>query len=161
MKIEIWQDEFAESPSDGAGKDGTFLMAWHLHELWVPAPGHGRGTEPKDWVDEFRHTHKLYPIEAYIHSGVRIYRQGGCGIDRQWDVCTNVGCVAVPNDWPDHDATVDSVIDEWNQYLSGDVWGYTIIDDDGLVVDSCGGIYGRDEAVAEAEAASMAKGGTA
>jgi hypothetical protein len=44
----------------------------------------------------------------------------------------------------DMEAVAKSVVDEWNQYLSGDVWGYVIKDEEGEELDSCWGYYGRD-----------------
>ena len=39
----------------------------------------------------------------------------------------------------------------YDQYLTGDVWGYIIEDDDGNYVDSCWGFYGREECEQEAQ----------
>lgn len=151
MNLRIEHDEAAQSPSDRAEPDGPFLMAWHQREFWVPPPGTprvGGPVDPNDWLAKFKGTHKFYMIEAYIHSGVVIARnQQGNFCDRRWDVAQNVGCVAVPKGEPDHDALVDSIIAEWNQYLSGDVWGYVIERGDGTYVDSCWGICGHESAV--------------
>lgn len=40
-------------------------------------------------------------------------------------------------------------MDEWNQYLSGDVYGY-VIEHNGEHVDSCWGFYGLDNCKQEA-----------
>ena len=45
-------------------------------------------------------------------------------------------------------------VSTYDQYLTGDVWGYVVKDEDGEVVDSCWGFYGVDEAFAEGEAAA-------
>ena len=45
----------------------------------------------------------------------------------------------------DVEAVAKSVVDEWNQYLSGDVWGYVIKDEEGEEVDSCWGFYGMED----------------
>lgn len=42
-------------------------------------------------------------------------------------------------------------VEEYDQYLRGDVWGYTITDKDGNEVDGCWGFYGYDYAVQEAK----------
>lgn len=151
MNLRIEHDDDAQAPSDWADPSEAFLMGWHSREFWVPPPGvrYGGGpVDPNDWLARFKATHKFYMIEAYIHSGVRIARnQRGRFPDRRWDVCENIGCVAVPKGETDHDDIVDSIIAEWNQYLSGDVWGYIIEEDDGTQVDSCWGIYGHEEAV--------------
>ncbi len=47
-----------------------------------------------------------------------------------------------------------SFVETWNQYLSGDVWGFQIEDSDGNDVDSCWGFYGLDYARSEARSAA-------
>lgn len=42
-------------------------------------------------------------------------------------------------------------VKEYDQYLTGDVWGYIIEDDDGEHVESCWGFYGHDYCEKEAE----------
>lgn len=44
----------------------------------------------------------------------------------------------------------------FSQWMEGDVWGYQITDDDGELIDSCGGLYGREYAEQEAESAMRA-----
>ena len=44
----------------------------------------------------------------------------------------------------------------YDQYLTGDVWGYVITDDDGETVDSCFGFFGHDTVEEEANAALKA-----
>ena len=41
-------------------------------------------------------------------------------------------------------------VKEYNMYLTGDVWGYTVEDEDGFVLDSCGGYYELERAKADA-----------
>lgn len=36
------------------------------------------------------------------------------------------------------------MIDEWNQYLSGDVYGFKLLDENQNEIDSCWGFYGSD-----------------
>jgi len=121
----------------------------------------------------------LVLIEAYIHSGVRLYRSGGCAIDRQWDV-SQVGFVGV-GPWAkeqyeqavklrdeaesgavyppsaEHlldiaakydsldvylDSIVDGAIETANDYLSGNVYGYVVKDQNDHEVESCWGFVG-------------------
>lgn len=44
----------------------------------------------------------------------------------------------------------EGLVEQWNQYLSGDVWGYEIEDPDGVHVDSCCGFYGLEYCKEEA-----------
>jgi hypothetical protein len=98
----------------------------------------------------------VFPLEAYIHSGVRLYLSGGCAVDRAWDV-SQIGAVLVSRaEWPERDAAekaAQGLIDTWNCYLSGDVWVLTVTDPEGGEVDGpCGGYYGDDYTLAEGKA---------
>jgi hypothetical protein len=42
-------------------------------------------------------------------------------------------------------------VETYDQYLTGDVWGYVIEDDDGEHIDSCWGFYGREYCEEEAK----------
>jgi hypothetical protein len=48
----------------------------------------------------------------------------------------------------------EGLVETWNQYLWGDVWGYVITDSDGEEVESgsCWGFYGLDACIEEAKA---------
>lgn len=46
--------------------------------------------------------------------------------------------------------------EEWNTYLSGDVWGYRVFDEDGEEFDSYWGFYGREACIEEAKAVDRA-----
>jgi len=162
--ITIEQDDDAQSPQD-CGDDGAFLVAWH-RDFYVEPPRKDLGSDPQRWVDYYQKTHWQYPIEAYIHSGVALAR-AGCGnfCDRRWDVSNPVGFIALSKkEWKTRDSKraaryVDGLIETWNQYLSGDVWGYTVTkkDEDGndlLMPDqeeSCWGMYGRDYCLEDAK----------
>jgi hypothetical protein len=56
---------------------------------------------------------------------------------------------------------VKGEVETYNQYLQGDVWGFVIKDEDGEIVDSCWGFYGREYAEEEGKAAlaSFQEGG--
>lgn len=51
---------------------------------------------------------------------------------------------------PEPDKYAEGMVEEWNQYLSGDVWGFTVEDGDGNHIDSCWGFYGFDYCKTEA-----------
>ncbi len=156
MKYRIEQDTDAQSPKEN-GDTNLFIVAKHS-QFWVPAPG--QKTIPQyanEVVDEFKKTHWVFPLEAYIHGSVHLSLAGeGNYPDRRWDV-SQLGFVFVAkSEWRMNKSARKaalSLIAEWNQYLSGDVWGYIIEDEDGETVDSCWGFYGREVAEEEAKAA--------
>jgi hypothetical protein len=91
----------------------------------------------------------VFQLNAYIHGGVALsLGEFGC----RWD-SGQVGWVFVKeeNEWGDHlthEMLAQSLVDQWNQYLSGDVWYFTVEDSDGEETDlGCGGIYGKEDAL--------------
>ena len=150
MKIHYHEDTDT-SPIDWMDEH-LFIVANH-RQFYVPAPKEKRvhGNE----VEVYKDTHWIVPVEAYIHSGVTLaVLDNGNFPDRQWDV-SYVGHVFLrKSDWPnptDAFETAKSYINEWNTYLSGDVWGYSIEDDAGNQLDSCWGFFGLKEATAAAK----------
>lgn len=159
MKLLIERDEHASSPSE-YGDEGLFIVANH-RQFYVPAPGEKRvPNSANEVVDKYSDTHHVFGLEAYIHGGVVLALNGeGNFPDRQWDV-SQVGFVfASKAEWTnraDARKAVLGKVEEWNQYLSGDVWGYIIENDEGYDVDSCWGFYGEEYARQEGEAALAA-----
>ena len=45
--------------------------------------------------------------------------------------------------------TLKAEVEIYDQYISGEVYGFTIEDGDGMYLDSCGGFYGLDESSIE------------
>lgn len=84
----------------------------------------------------------IFPVDAYIHSGVHLSLADTKNYpDRRWDVSTT-GYVLVKKDQilPEYDMGVvetalhyrakemaESLIETWNQYLSGDVYGFKVL----------------------------------
>lgn len=151
----IIQDEMAESPSAWINKD-IFLVSGH-RDFYEPFPGE-KGIDTQAYekgYGEYKKTHRIFPLEAYIHSGVRLSLAGeGNFPDRQWDVST-VGSVFVSkleyNTKEIARKAALSLIEEWNMYLSGDVYGVVIEDEDGNEIDYCWGYYGLEYAKIMAE----------
>ncbi len=146
--IEIHQDEDAQSPQED-GDTGLFIIANH-RQFYVPAPGEKRiDSDPDVEKSPFLKTHWIFPLEAYIHSGVVLaFGREGNFPDRRWDV-SQVGWVfCAKKEWrlqAKARKAAASYIETWNQYLSGDVYGYEVGDD------SCWGFYGFDYCVEEAK----------
>jgi len=96
------------------------------------------------------------PLMAYIHSGITV-RLWNCGNwpDQQWD-CGLAGYVYVtkkkakeefPNYggrtlWLACNKRVEDEVETLDDWLTGNIWGYEIENEEGEVVDSCWGFYG-------------------
>lgn len=106
--------------------------------------------EAMDYVKKYH----IFPLEAYIHSGVRLYLSGGCAVDRAWDV-SQLGMVFVSKkEWrmkKSAEKAARGLIETWNAYLSGDVYGIVREDYDKnktrIGGEECWGFYGYDYAL--------------
>ena len=89
------------------------LRAWYLNE-------------ETEELREIEKEYRIFPVAAYIHSGVVLsLGSGGHFPDRQWDV-SHVGAVFVSKEgWDDESKAreaAEALIKTWNEYLSGDVY---------------------------------------
>lgn len=82
------------------------------------------------------------PLYMYVHSEVRLSLEP---FSCPWD-SGRAGTV-----YAESHESAKNLIDQWNTYLSGDVWTYRVLDCLGNEIDSCGGIYGQDHALSEAK----------
>lgn len=106
----------------------------------------------------------MIPIGLYDHSGITMYAGGGASIfDLQgWDSGT-VGVIyttrsKIVEEYGEYTEEtrikarecLEQEIKTYDQYLTGDVYGYVIEDAEGNHVDSCWGFYGLEYAEQEA-----------
>ena len=145
--INIYQDENAQSP-DEWGNEDVFIVYDH-RDFYVKRDGFDPGDifqayeDGEDWGD-----YKIFPLYAYIHSGVSLSlsRGGNAGwYHGAWDTSFK-GFVLIDSEQmgtDDEDKLLkiaQLVVDEWNDYLSGNVYGYDVED-----IDGCWGYYGDPE----------------
>lgn len=154
VEIEIEQDEFTESPNDW---DGSRFIVYDHRDFYVEK----KGFNPNDIFEDVWGTNKLYKgyyvfgVDAYIHSGVvlaiRNTRKALDFPDRRWDVSfkgfalikREKGCYTKDKAFK----VAEGLIDIWNQYLSGNVYGYNIEQFN----ESCWGFYGYNTCLQEAK----------
>jgi hypothetical protein len=171
LTVNIYQDEDAQSPEEW-GNDDLYLLAWH-RAFEVTRPGFKRPDDVLEYANDddcdddrvikasIRADYHVFPLTAYIHSGVALYL-GNAALAHDpggWDT-SRVGIVLVSRaEWGDEDAArkaAVSLVEEWNQYLSGDVYGYVVQDEEGHEVESCWGFYGIDAVKDEARGVAKA-----
>jgi hypothetical protein len=136
VDIEIYYDENAQSPDDWGNTDAFLVYTHRDFEV------RRAGFFPQDI---FRETEPLYKgyfyfvVYANIHSGVilSLTHDGN-----RWDT-SSTGYVLVKKD--EHHKTKEealllaqSIIEEWNEYLGGEVYGYM------TEYESCWGYYGEE-----------------
>ncbi|MGN1173629.1 MAG: hypothetical protein ACI4SO_07565 [Muribaculaceae bacterium] len=99
------------------------------------------------------------PISMYEHSGIRMWLGGTAGhVDARWD-CSTIGfaylekCTAdkeyIPTEeyktwqeWAYH--IMEAEMKVYDDYVSGECYGWSILDECDDVIESCGGYYGSD-----------------
>ena len=162
-KIEIFQDENPENPIKEWDMLGEFIC-WHRnYDL-----GNSKRFDTPEEVREYakKTNSLLYPLYMYDHSGIGLslsntYYPYNC----PWDSC-QLGYVLVDREKALKEYSkkiltkklkqkiydvIQSEVNTYNQYLSGDVYGYKVFDKDGEEIDSCWGYYGMEYAVEEAK----------
>ena len=121
-----------EDPISPNHYDDTKLFLVHYHrDFHVTNDPIIREDDVRRWyrdegeIEQAR-TYHFFPVAAYIHSGVVLSLGDGRHFpDARWDV-SRVGVVlASKAKWPDEAkarTSAESLITEWNSYLSGDVY---------------------------------------
>lgn len=177
-RVQIIADQDARSPEE-YGDDGLFIVTTRNRSFELLHDGddarecfENKALCAKYWI---------FPLRAYVHSGVALSLYGGYPFNDQWD-SGQIGFVFVAkSEWRYRERVTkkctsarkaaEGYVETWNQYLSGDVWGYVIeaVDctdecEDDITecacptrdIDSCWGHYGldycRNEAKSSAEA---------
>lgn len=144
-EIEVCYDTDAESP-DLWGNDRVFIVYDH-RDFDVRR----KGFDPQDIFDHITETKRLFydgyfvfPLYAYIHSGVSLsLGRSGYPFNCPWDTSYK-GFVLVKRckGWTytrkKAEELAQSEVEEWNTYLSGDVYGYN------SEVGGCWGFYGDE-----------------
>ena len=151
-KIRILIDDDPESPNEW-GDDSTFLVYDH-RQFDVRRAGFAPEdifdylsikkalTKENTFQDkeeleddlkgyfDYESEYWIFPVDAYIHSGVHISLANTKDYpDRRWDVSTTGYILASKEDWTEvEDAykAAEFLVEEWNQYLSGEVYGFII-----------------------------------
>lgn len=154
ITIEIVQDTDPESPryNDNLGTMICFHRRYNLGDKH-----HFRSDMFSGWEDMERHFskgHIILPLYLYDHSGITI---STTPFNCPWD-SGQVGYIAASKDKVRSEYNVKAItaairkkviqvllgeVDEYDKYLTGEVYGYRIIEN-GEEVDSCWGFYGLD-----------------
>ena len=167
MKHEIIQDEIPMNPRTEFDNLGTMVCGHKRYT--VGDKDHGYNLDNYSGWKELRKAivkdHGpcvILPVYLLDHSGLRVNTIGFNHCDPQrWD-WGQLGIIYVSHKKirakrvtkkliERVTANLRSEVKTYNQYLSGDVWGVRILDDDGNEVDSCWGFLGYEYAKQEAE----------
>ena len=155
-KIKIVQDEGFDSPNDWLN-DERFLVFEH-RDFNIKR----EGFKPQDiyyYINGANYpTYKdyyIFQVEAYIHSSVSLSLFNGIK-QCQWDSSVTGFVLIKKEDTTEEQAKeyAERLIETWNQYLSGEIYGFQIWKEDKCSycdtiteenIDSCYGFYGDPE----------------
>jgi hypothetical protein len=145
FKIDIVWNEYFNT--DNLNDDDDIFLLYYHRQFWVTKKGYEKSPtneEIKNWAKEFYYI----PVYAYIHSGVSLsLGNENYPFDCKWDT-SNCGCILIKKDGSDskekRQKAAQALIDEWNDVLSGQVYGYEVYFNDELI-DSCWGFIGDYE----------------
>jgi hypothetical protein len=134
--IAIYQDMDPESPTSWGEGD---VCGWSKHftvenkhisknifGAFMKMDGY---EEYSGEAGEVRKIFHVFPIDAYVHSGIVLSLHGE-GMRDRWDTSDFVGCVLVPKHETkgknEAEKIAHGIIAAWNQYLNGEVHGFVI-----------------------------------
>ncbi len=149
--IKVCQDEDAQAPNEFDNTD-TFLVYDH-RDFTVKVDGYDPGEifeQCQERKKFFYDGYFVFPVYAYIHSGVSLsLGRNTYPFTCNWDTSFKGFCLVKRSKgwtWTKEKAykVAESIVEEWNNYLSGNVYGYVIEDTDGENLESCWGFYGDE-----------------
>lgn len=152
LHLEIEQDQDVRSPRN-PDEMTNFAVMFCAHRRYDLGD---RQTQDVSEIEEFEASCDWHlPLYLYDHSGITIStepfscpwdsgRVGSIGITK-----AQLEATGLPVHRENALMVMRQEVEVYDQYLTGDVWQYTITDDDGEIKDSLCGIYGHDYAEEE------------
>jgi hypothetical protein len=137
--IKIFQDD--DYNMDMLNDDENVFLLYYHRQFFITRNGFAE-PRTKDTIDEWKVNYHIFTVYAYIHSGVSLsLSNDNYPFNDQWDV-SNCGFVMVKKDSGIEKPldAAQSLIDEYNNILSGNVFGYVI--EFNNQTDSCWGYIG-------------------
>lgn len=90
----------------------------------------------------------IYPISTYEHSGINYSLGNRHGFDYSnngFYIVTDKTNAELGVKEEDFEKVIKAELDIYNQYCKGEVYEFVLYDEEGNIVDSCGGFYSIDE----------------
>lgn len=89
---------------------------------------------------------RYYPVYAYQHSGISLYKSPYTGPDARWDSGL-FGIAEIDNSNSDADDIFNDFFEDLKASMEGEVYGFQVMNELGDIVDSCYGFYGDKESM--------------
>jgi len=162
-KIEIFPDENCENPIQNWDVLGEYFC-WHRQ---YNLGNSSRFSTPDEAIAYVRQTRSLlFNLYMYDHSGIALSLSNNhYPFNDRWDA-GQLGVILVDREKALKEfgkkrlteqlkqkirQIIEGEIETYNQYLSGDIYGYVVSSDNDEQIDSCWGYYGQDDCLNEAK----------
>ena len=164
--IEIWQDDYPMNPYEDWDMLGTFYH-WHRRGFIGEDISHWDSEDIEQHFDAIRKTGALLlPVYLYEHSGQTISAapfscpwdsgQVGFYVCEAADIRKAYLCKRISKQIRERATQcLESEIETIDQWLRGEVYGFSVLDKEGDTIESCGGFYGDCECYCMDEAKSL------
>lgn len=153
VSVHIYYDDDAESPRewDNIGTIYSNHRDYNpdRHSIEEIVENYDYQDEDGNFDEEkFSQDYVWLPIRAYIHSGITISVAGGYPYNDQWDSGL-FGIIAAPHGTEGlSDEQIESnlrgEVNDLDMWYTGDIYGYSVEDENGAILDSCWGYYGSE-----------------
>jgi hypothetical protein len=168
LTAKLYQDEDAESPRDWDNL-GT-MVYWHRNYILGDVDGSKEYESPQAFIEQAnRDGWECLPLALYDHSGLTMWvGSRPHAFDAQgWD-SGQVGFIYVTPEKIRKEYSckhitaktcakvrqvLKSEVKAFDQFLTGDIYGYMIEDEEGEHIDSCWGFFGHEYAKTEMQSA--------
>jgi hypothetical protein len=163
LKLEIRVDEVSANILEESYGDREFLVFYH-RDFYVTRDSVITELDVKNWFAGGKipqaKTYHIFPLSAYIHSGIvlKLGTESFPGDEARWDTSV-MGVVMVAKAHArlrkSAACSAQRLVDDYNKYLSQDIWEVVISQSDGGTADGDktayrSGIVGWDQAKREA-----------
>jgi hypothetical protein len=95
---------------------------------------------------------EIVAVNAYIHSGIALSLGSSYPFNCQFDSGVFGFLIFEPGTFGENNCGLSGWVESWGKCLNGEVYYYAIEDDQGEILDSCGGFIGYEHAQEEANA---------
>jgi hypothetical protein len=148
--IGIFQEEDYDFLIDDMKEDDDIFLVYYHRDFTIEKNGFNRSMfEDHQELHEIKKQYFLYPVYAYIHSGVSLsLSNSNYPYTCRWDTSFAGYVLIKRNEFKSkkqRDAAADGLIETWNYLLSGEVYGFNISFNDEMVDSCCGFIGDIDE----------------
>lgn len=164
MEYKIHTDDYPQDPRewDNLGTMICFHRGYTLGDKQniLDSDDFNSWDEQRQWL--MKNDYIYLPLYLYDHSGITM---NTTGFSCRWD-SGQVGWIVMSHDEIKSEWSVKRIskqlrekvysylrdeVKTYDHYLTGEVYGYEVLDDDGEHLDSCWGYYSEEEAEAEAK----------